>query len=179
VLDPPVRVRPSDLDDAGGAIDVPVFEREQLRRPEPGRRSEHDHRPEGRPEQLGERADLCPRLERPLFPAAPARVGHPALGRVLVDQLPRDRPIQYLPQCLRRFEAMPLRNRQPPRTHLLGRELDETHSTQFGGRLPEQPAQLRDSDAFTLMRVQVFRDPLAESVSVAERPPGTSRATLF
>jgi hypothetical protein len=42
--------------------------------------------------------------------AAPTGIRHPALGRVLFDQLPRDRPIQHLPQRLRRLEAMPLRN---------------------------------------------------------------------
>jgi hypothetical protein len=57
---------------------------------------------------------------------------------------------------------MPLRDSQPPGTHLLGRQLGETDSTQLGGRLPEQPAQLRDRDAFTLMRLQVLLDPLAE-----------------
>jgi hypothetical protein len=37
VLDPSVRIRPSDLDDAGRAIHVAVFEREQLGRSKPGR----------------------------------------------------------------------------------------------------------------------------------------------
>src|SRR5437867_11810013 len=62
------------------------------------------------------------RFERPLLPAAPARIRHPTLGRVLVDQIPGNRPIQHLPQRLRRLEAMPLRNRQPPRTDPLRRE---------------------------------------------------------
>jgi hypothetical protein len=57
---------------------------------------------------------------------------------------------------------MPFRNRQPPRTDLLRRELNKTHSTQLGGRLPEQPAQRRHRDPFTLMRLQVLLDPLAE-----------------
>jgi hypothetical protein len=57
---------------------------------------------------------------------------------------------------------VPFRNREPPRTDLLRRELCKTHFTQLGGRLPEQPAELRDRDAFTLMRVQVLLDPLAE-----------------
>ena len=43
MLDPSVRIRPTDLDDAGGAVDVAVFEREQLRGPEPGRGREQDH----------------------------------------------------------------------------------------------------------------------------------------
>jgi hypothetical protein len=37
VLDPSVRIRPSDLDDAGRAIHVAVFEREQLGGSKPGR----------------------------------------------------------------------------------------------------------------------------------------------
>jgi hypothetical protein len=97
LLDPSVRVRAPDLDDAGGTIHVPAFEREQLRGPEPGRGREHDHGPEARPEPLGDRADLCPGLEWPLLPAAPRGIRHPAPGRVVVDQLPRDRPIQHLP----------------------------------------------------------------------------------
>ena len=34
--------------------------------------------------------------------------------------------------------------------------------TQARGRLPEQPTELRDRHPFTLMRVQVLLDPLAE-----------------
>jgi hypothetical protein len=57
---------------------------------------------------------------------------------------------------------MPLRNGEPPGTDLLRRELGKTDSTQLGGRLPEQPAELRHRDPFTLMRLQVLLDPLAE-----------------
>ncbi len=57
---------------------------------------------------------------------------------------------------------MPFRNSKPPRTDLLRRELSKAYLTQLGGRLPEQPAELRDRDAFTLMRVQVLLNPLAE-----------------
>jgi hypothetical protein len=85
------------MDQAGGAIYVAMLEREQLRGSESGRGREHDHRPERRPELLGDRADLRPGIERALLPAAPARIRHPALGRVLVEQLPRNRPIQHLP----------------------------------------------------------------------------------
>lgn len=59
------------------------------------------------------------------------------LGGVLVDQLPGNRPIQHLPERLRRLEAMPLRNGQPPGADLLRRELDKAHLTQLDGRLPE------------------------------------------
>src|SRR5205823_10147291 len=100
---------------ARGAAAVP-FEREQLRWSKPGRGREHDHRPEERPEPLGDRPDLRPGLERPLLAAAPAGIRHPALGRVLVDQLPGNRPVQYLPERLGRFEAVPFRNGKPPRT---------------------------------------------------------------
>jgi hypothetical protein len=95
VLDPSVRIHTSDLDNAGRTVDVAVFEGEQLRWSKPGRG--RDHRPEGRPEPLGERPDLLPGLERSLLAAAPAGIRHPALGRVVVDQLPRNRPIQHLP----------------------------------------------------------------------------------
>lgn len=177
VLNPSVRIRPSDLDDTGRTIDVAVFEREQLRGSKPGRGRKHDHRPEGRPEPLGDRPDLLPGLERSLLPAAPAGIGHTLRG-VVVDQLPGDRSVQHLPQGLRRFEPMSFGNREPPREDLLRRELRKTYFAQRGGRLPEQPAELRDRDAFTLMRVQVLSDPFA-SVRVPARPPGKSRASLF
>jgi hypothetical protein len=57
---------------------------------------------------------------------------------------------------------VPFRNSEPPCANLLRAELREAHLTQRGGRLAEQPAELRDRDALTLMRVQVLRDPLAE-----------------
>jgi hypothetical protein len=44
----------------------------------------------------------------------------------------------------------------------LRRELRKGHITELGSRLAEQPAELRDRDAFTLMHIQVFLDPLAE-----------------
>jgi hypothetical protein len=59
------------------------------------------------------------------------------LGRVVVDQLPRDCPIQHLPERLGRFEAVPFRNGEPPRTDLLRRELTKAHFAELGGRLPE------------------------------------------
>ena len=123
-------------------------------------------------------ADLRPGLERPLLPAAPAGIRHSTLGRVLLDQLPGDRPVQHLPQRLRRLEAVPFGNGEPPREDLLGRKLGKPHVTQLGGRLPKQPAQLRDRDAFTLMRVQVLLDPLAERQR-RRTAAGQSRASLF
>jgi hypothetical protein len=65
------------------------------------------------------------------------------------------------PKC-RRLEAVPLWHGEPPRTDLLRRELGKAHITQAGGRLPEQPAQLRHRDPFTRVRIQVLLDPLAE-----------------
>ena len=68
---------------------------------------------------------------------------------------------------------MPLRNSEPPRADLLGRELGEAHVTQVGGRLPEQPAELRDRHALTLMRLEVLLDPLAERqrrTAIGEEP---------
>jgi hypothetical protein len=66
-------------------------------------------------------------------------------------------------------------NREPPREDLLRRELRKTYFAQRGGRLPEQPAELRDRDAFTRMRVQVLSDPFAERQSArtaAREEPG-------
>ena len=178
MLDPAVRIRPSDLDDTGGTIHVALLEREQLRGSKPSSGREHDHRPERRPEPLGDRPDLCPGIERPLLPAAPTGIRHPALGRVVVGQLPRNRPIQHLPERLGRFEAVPFRDSKPPGTDVLRRELSKAHITQANGRLPEQPAELRDRDALTLMRLQILLDPLAERQR-RRTAAGRSRASLF
>jgi hypothetical protein len=66
---------------------------------------------------------------------------------------------------------VPFRNGKPPRADLLRRELGETHLTQLGRRLPEQPVQLRDRDAFTRMRVR-YSSTHSPSVNVNARPPG-------
>jgi hypothetical protein len=66
---------------------------------------------------------------------------------------------------------VPLGNGQPPRADLLRRELSKTHSAQFGRRLPEQPPELRDRDALTIMRVQVLLDPLPDLFGVAPYRP--------
>jgi hypothetical protein len=42
--EPPVRVRAPHVNDTGGAVDVAPLEPEPLRRPQPGRRGEDDHR---------------------------------------------------------------------------------------------------------------------------------------
>jgi hypothetical protein len=85
----------------------PCLSANMLRRAKSGRGREHDHRSERRREPLGQRPDLRPGIERPLLPAPPSGIGHPAPGRVVVDQLPGDRPAQYLPERLGRLEAMP------------------------------------------------------------------------
>jgi hypothetical protein len=69
---------------------------------------------------------------------------------------------RHLPQGLRRFESVPFRNRESECADLLGGELSEAHLTERGGRLAEQPAELCDRDALTLVRVQVLLYPLAE-----------------
>jgi hypothetical protein len=43
-------------------------------------------------------------------------------------------------------------------TLTLGGWLTVPEGHRFGGRLPEQPAELRDRDALTLMRLQVLLD---------------------
>jgi hypothetical protein len=73
---------------------------------------------------------------------------------------------------------VPFGDRESPCEDLLSGQLGKRHVTQLDGCLPEQPAELRDRDAFTLMRVQVLRDPLAEHQS-ARTVPGRSRASLF
>jgi hypothetical protein len=73
------------IDDAAGAVDITLLERDELGRPQPGRGPEHDHRPRHRVEPRGESSDLLPRLERPLLRKAPHRVRDAAPGRVDVD----------------------------------------------------------------------------------------------
>src|SRR6266699_3170410 len=53
--------------DTGGAIEIALLERKQLRGSKPGRGGEDNHRPVDRTEPLGNRLDLLPRLERPLL----------------------------------------------------------------------------------------------------------------
>jgi hypothetical protein len=110
---------------------------------------------------LCERADLLPGVERALLPTASPGIRH-ALGGVVIDQLPGDRSDQHLSQRLRRFEAVPFRNGESPHGDLVRRKLSEAHLTKRGGRLLEQPAELRDRDAFALVRAQVLLDPLGE-----------------
>src|SRR6266508_3419359 len=54
-------------------------------------------------------------------------------------------------------------------------ELSETHLAKRNGRLPEQPAKLRDRDAFTLVRAQVLLDPLGERQHEVTSQPSAPR----
>jgi hypothetical protein len=122
VLEPPVRVRPTHTDDAEITVDVALLERKQLRRSEPGRGCEHDHRPVDGTEPLGGRLDLLPRFERPLLLRAAKLVRDAPFRRVGVEQPPGDRAAEHLPKRLG-LEAMPLGNRQTPCVHVPWREL--------------------------------------------------------
>src|SRR6266540_6926171 len=52
--------------------------------------------------------------------------------------------VQHLAKCLSGFEAMPFWNRQPPRVHVLRRELRQPDLPEGGGGFAEQPTQFRD-----------------------------------
>src|SRR5829696_1327787 len=96
----------------------------------------------------------CSRQRRPGFGTR--------LAGIVIDQLPRNRPIQHLRRAWVASKRLPFRNGEPPRADLLWRELNKAHLTQRGGRLPEQPAELRHRDALSRMRAQVLLDPLVE-----------------
>jgi hypothetical protein len=91
---------------------------------------------------------------------------------------PGDRAVQHSAKRLSCLEAMPLRHRQPPRVHILRRELRHPNFPEGRRRLPEQPTQLRDRHRLRLMHLQILIDQLA-SVIVAARPPGPSRTSTF
>lgn len=104
--------------------------------------------------------DLCPGVERPFLKAPPERVRHASLGRVVVEQLPGDSPVEHLSKRLRRLVAMTFRDRHPPFAHLLRRELDQPDIAKRGRRLAQQPAQLRHRHWLTWMRQQILLDEL-------------------
>jgi hypothetical protein len=122
-----------------------------------------------RTEACGDGSDLCPRLEGPLLWEAPQRIRHAPLGRIDVDQLPGNGAVEHLPQRLRRFEAMPLRQRPAPGADLLGAQINEPHLTERERRLGKQPAQLRNRRRRRLMHLQVPLDQLGK----CHRPAGT------
>ena len=122
-----------------------------------------DHRPVDGTEPVGDRLDLLPRVERPFLLRSPQRVRNTPLRRVGVEQPPGDGTAEHLPQRLRRLEAVPFRDRQTPRVHVLRREIREPLSPRACAvALPEQPAQLRDRHRLRLMHLQVLLDQLAE-----------------
>jgi len=92
----------------------------------------------------------------------PLRVRNTEFGRVVVDQTPGDGTVQDLAKRLRRLIAVALGNRQPPRVHVLRRELRESLLAEHAGGLPEQPAQLRDRHRRGLVHFQVFVDELSQ-----------------
>jgi hypothetical protein len=70
--------------------------------------------------------------------------------------------VQHLPQRLRRLEAVPFRNGQPPCVHLLGKELRQPDLAKHGRGFPKQPAQLRDHDRLRLVHLQILLNEFAE-----------------
>jgi hypothetical protein len=66
------------------------------------------------------------------------------LGWVDVDHSPFDCAAQHLAERLRRFEAMPGRNRHPPGRDLLRTELSQTLIAELAHRFRQEPAQLLD-----------------------------------
>ena len=170
VLEPAVRVGATNVDDTELAVDVALVEPEQLRRPQSGRGREDHHRPVHRAELRGHGFDLPPRLEWPLLLRPPRRVGDAQLGRVVVEQSPGDRAVENLPERLRRLEAMPLRDAQPPRVHVPRRQIRQPLLAELRGRFAEQPAQLRDRHRRRLMHLQVLVHELGER---DRRPPAS------
>jgi hypothetical protein len=71
-------------------VDVSPLERHELRRPQPGRGSEDDHRSCDGPELRRDGMNLVPGLEWPLLGEPPERVRNSPPGWVDVEQLPSD-----------------------------------------------------------------------------------------
>src|SRR5581483_4515954 len=92
----------------------------------------------------------------PLLLRPPRRVGDATLSWVVVEQSPGDGAIEYLPERLRRLEAMSLGNGHPPRVHVPRRQIREPRLAELRGRLSEEPAQLRDRHRSCLMHLQVL-----------------------
>ena len=105
------------------------------------------------------------------------RVVHATLGRVEVNQLPGDRPVQDLPERLRRRDAAAFGQARPPRAHLLGPQIDQPQLAEHARRLRDQPAQLRDRRRLGLVTSR-YSSTRSRSVSVAARRPGRIRASV-
>jgi len=91
-----VRERPPHIDDPYLGVEIALLERDPLTRPQAGSGGEDDHRPVDRAEALGDGVDLRPRLERALLLVLPPRIVDAGLGRIGVEDLPGDRPVQEL-----------------------------------------------------------------------------------
>jgi hypothetical protein len=83
------------------------------------------------------------------------------LRRVHVDQAPADGASQHLPERLRRFEAMPSRDRHAPGCDLRRANATDTAVAERGDGLREQPAELRDRLWLAVVLGEVDLDELA------------------
>jgi hypothetical protein len=115
-----------------------------------------------RPEPVCKREQLVPGFERPLLRVSPLRVLNAKLGRVDVEQPPADGPRQHLPERLGRFEAMPGRDRHPPRGDRWRPKLTEPVFAERVQRLRQQPAKLLDRLRLALMLGEIDVDELGE-----------------
>ena len=95
-----------------------------IRRAAAGRGREHDHRPVGRAELLGERVDLRPRLERALSGCCRRGLSTPALADSSQGSSKRQ-PGSGPGAAPGSPQAMPLRERRPPSADLVGSQLDD------------------------------------------------------
>jgi hypothetical protein len=152
----------ADVDDADLTVDVTALERDPLPGPKAGRRREDDHRPEDGTEPGGDGLDLGPGLEGPHLLPPPLRVLDADGGRVDVDDPPGDGPAEYLPECLRRLEAMAPGHCHPPGRQLVRAETADAAVPKCGYGLREQPAQLRQRHRVDVVLGQVLLDELGE-----------------
>ena len=150
------------VDDALVSVDVAFLECDPLRRPQPGRGREQDHRPVSRADRFCERFEIRPRLERTLLFPPPHRVVDTDLGRVDVEHPPRHCSVEDLPQRLGCLEAVTGRERHPPLGDLLRGQLTDPAVTEHGGRLAEQIAELLDRHRLHVVLRQVGLDELGE-----------------
>jgi hypothetical protein len=105
---------------------------------------------------------LLPRLERPLLHVAPLRVLDPELGRVDVEQSPADRAGEHLPERLGRLEAVPDRNRHPPRRDPRRAKLAQAPFAEGAKRLLKRPAKLRGRLRLALVLGEIHVDELGQ-----------------
>jgi hypothetical protein len=96
-----------------------------------------------------------PRLERMLLLASSGRVVDANLRWVDVEHSPRDGSVEHLPERLRRFEAVAVRQRHPPLGDLLRGQLGNAAAAEDGGCLAEQIAELLDRNRLDVVLCQV------------------------